>query len=114
MNASLDEKLRRVKWGEYKLGVLFDIDKVSGFNADRLTEGNEYDYFTRTSLNQGILGQTGFVKEANMNPAGTWSLGLLQMVFSIGKTPGMRASLSERSRPSSKFLKTRSRSLQLF
>lgn len=24
MNASLNEKLRAVKWGEYKLGTLFD------------------------------------------------------------------------------------------
>ena len=81
MNASLDEKLRHVKWGEYKLGALFDIDRAASFNADRLTEGSDYDYITRTSLNQGILGQTGFVNEENLNPAGTWSLGLLQMDF---------------------------------
>ena len=26
MNASLNEKLRAVKWGEYKLGDLFEIN----------------------------------------------------------------------------------------
>ena len=28
MNASLNEKLRAVKWGEYKLGTLFDIENT--------------------------------------------------------------------------------------
>ena len=43
--------------------------------------GTEYDYVTRTSLNQGILQTTGFVNTENINPPGTWSLGLLQMNF---------------------------------
>ena len=42
---------------------------------------------TRTSLNQGILQSTGFVNEDNINPAGTWSLGLLQMDFFYRKKP---------------------------
>ena len=46
-----------------------------------LTDGNEYDYITRTSLNQGVLQTTGFVNDENINNAGTWSLGLLQMDF---------------------------------
>ena len=57
------------------------------FNADRLVSGTEYDYVTRTSLNQGILQTTGFVNEENINPAGTWSLGLLQMDFFYRKKP---------------------------
>ena len=81
MNASLNEKLRTVKWGEYKLGTLFDIENTLSFNADKLVDGTEYDYVTRTSTNQGILQTTGFVNEDNINSSGTWSLGLLSMDF---------------------------------
>lgn len=51
------------------------------FNTDVLVEGSDYDYVTRTSFNQGVLRTTGFVNETNINSAGTWSLGLLQMDF---------------------------------
>lgn len=87
MTASLNEKLRTVKWGDYKLGDLFDIDSTSSFNTDVLVDGNEYDYVTRTSFNQGVLRSTGFVNIENINPAGTWSLGLLQMDFFYRKKP---------------------------
>ena len=50
MNASLNEKLRAVKWGEYKLGTLFDIENTLSFNAEKLVDGTEYDYVTRTSI----------------------------------------------------------------
>ena len=52
-----------------------------------LTDGDEYDYITRTSLNQGVLQTTGFVNDDNINNAGTWSLGLLQMDFFYRKKP---------------------------
>lgn len=81
MNASLNEKLRTVKWGEYKLGTLFDIENTLSFNADKLVNGTEYDYVTRTSTNQGILQTTGFVNKDNINASGIWSLGLLSMDF---------------------------------
>ena len=73
--------LQEVKWGEYRLGDLFDICNTLSFNTDVLVEGSEYDYVTRTSFNQGVLRTTGFVNESNINYAGTWSLGLLQMDF---------------------------------
>lgn len=57
------------------------------FNADKLTPGTEYDYVTRTSLNQGILQETGFVNKENINTAGNWSLGLLQMDFFYRRKP---------------------------
>lgn len=60
---------------------LFDIVPTLSFNKDRLTKGNEYDYVTRTSQNQGVLQCTGFVNKSNINKKGTWSLGLLQMDF---------------------------------
>lgn len=46
-----------------------------------LSSGNDYDYITRTSQNQGILQKTGFVNQTNINPCNVWSLGLLQMDF---------------------------------
>ncbi|WP_053092555.1 restriction endonuclease subunit S [Streptococcus anginosus] len=70
-----------VEWGEYRVGDLFDIVNTLSFNKERLTAGDEYDYVTRTSLNQGILQCTGFVNESNLNEANVWSLGLLQMDF---------------------------------
>lgn len=81
MNASLNEKLKTVRWGEYKLGDLFNIENTLSFNADKLVEGTEYDYVTRTSTNQGILQTTGFINKDNVNAPGTWSLGLLSMDF---------------------------------
>lgn len=81
IDASLNEKLKNVEWGEYKLGDLFEIENTLSFNSEKLVEGDEYDYVTRTSGNQGILRSTGFVNEKNLNNEGTWSLGLLQMDF---------------------------------
>jgi Type I restriction modification DNA specificity domain len=81
------EKDHGIEWREYELGQLFDIQSTLSFNKDRLTYGNEYDYVTRTSQNQGILQTTGFVNHENINPAGVWSLGLLQMDFFYRKKP---------------------------
>lgn len=69
------------------LGDLFVIENTLSFNTDKLVAGTEYDYVTRTSLNQGVLRTTGFVNKDNLNPAGTWSLGLLQMDFFYRKKP---------------------------
>ena len=66
---------------------MFEIENTLSFNTDKLVSGKEYDYVTRTSLNQGVLQTTGFVNEENINPAGTWSLGLLQMDFFYRKKP---------------------------
>lgn len=81
IDASLNEKLQNVEWGEYRLGDLFEIENTLSFNSEELVDGNEYDYVTRTSSNQGILRSTGFVNAKNLNNEGTWSLGLLQMDF---------------------------------
>lgn len=79
--------MQQVKWGEFRVGDLFDISNTSSFNTDVLVEGSEYDYITRTSLNQGILQTTGFVNAENINSAGNWSLGLLQMDFFYRRKP---------------------------
>ena len=87
IDAPLNKKLSEIKWGEYRLGDLFEIQNTLSFNADQLTFGTEYDYITRTSQNQGILQETGFVNKENINDAGTWSLGLLQMDFFYRRKP---------------------------
>ncbi|MGL2346650.1 restriction endonuclease subunit S [Helicobacter pylori] len=68
-------------WQRFRLGDLFEIEKTLSFNKDALTQGQDYDYITRTSQNQGVLQTTGFVNAENLNPPFTWSLGLLQMDF---------------------------------
>ena len=60
---------------------MFDIENTLSFNADKLVAGTEYDYVTRTSLNQGVLQTTGFINQDNINLSGIWSLGLLSMDF---------------------------------
>ena len=87
VDARLTEILNKVKWGEFRLGDLFEIQSTLSFNKERLTNGDEYDYVTRTSQNQGILQRTGFVNQENINPAGNWSLGLLQMDFFYRENP---------------------------
>ncbi|MFV7791578.1 restriction endonuclease subunit S, partial [Aliarcobacter lanthieri] len=42
---------------------------------------------TRTSQNQGILQETGFVNQENINASDNWSLGLLQMDFFYREKP---------------------------
>ncbi len=81
MIGPLSSQLNAIKWGEFKLGDLFEIEKTLSFNKDALTQGQDYDYITRTSQNQGVLQTTGFVNAENLNPPFTWSLGLLQMDF---------------------------------
>lgn len=81
MSSPLAQRLAQVKWGEIKLGELFSIETTQGFNKESLTEGDEFDYVTRSSLNNGILQPTGYVEDYDLNPSKCWSLGLLQMDF---------------------------------
>ena len=87
VDTPLDEKLKNVEWGEFRVGNLFEISNTLSFNKDKLTDGSEYDYVTRTSQNQGVLQKTGFVNQENLNPAGNWSVGLLQMDFFYRQNP---------------------------
>ncbi|ENY70269.1 Type II restriction modification system specificity subunit [Mycoplasmopsis bovigenitalium 51080] len=89
---SSDEKksidnFNNIKWVEYRIGDLFEISTTASFNIDKLVSGDEYDYVTRTSFNQGVLRKTGYVNKNNINKQGTWSLGLLQMDFFYRKNP---------------------------
>lgn len=68
-------------WDEFEIGELFNIEKTKGINKNALTPGNDYDYVTRTSENEGVLQKTGFIEGKTYNSSHTWSLGLLQMDF---------------------------------
>ena len=83
----MTQQLQQVEWAEFELQDLFEIQNTLSFNKDLLVEGDEYDYVTRTSQNQGILQTTGFVNKENINSAGNWSLGLLQMDFFYREKP---------------------------
>lgn len=67
--------------GGIKLHNLFSIHNVKGINKETLKNGDEFDYITRTSKNQGILQTTGKIDNLEPNKPNTWSLGLLQMTF---------------------------------
>ena len=75
------------EWKELLVEKVLDIKNTLSFNKDVLTNGNDFDYVTRTSQNQGILKTTGFVNNENINKAGNWSLGLLQMDFFYRNKP---------------------------
>lgn len=79
--------MQQVEWAEFELQELFEIQNTLSFNKDVLVNGSEYDYVTRTSQNQGILQTSGFVNKENINSAGNWSLGLLQMDFFYREKP---------------------------
>ena len=73
-----------VQYKKFKVDSLFDIQKVRGINKSGLTQpsnGECYDYITRTSKNNGIESHTGLVESRELNEASTFSLGLLQMTF---------------------------------
>lgn len=60
---------------------LFFIDKAPSLNKKALNQDNpvEYPYVTRTRENNGIDSYTGFIDKEHLNPANTFSLGLMQM-----------------------------------
>jgi hypothetical protein len=80
-------KKGKVKFKEFKIEDLFNIHNTKSFNKNKLVVGNEYDYVTRTSQNQGVFDKTGFVNRQNINTSGNWSLGLMQMDFFYRKNP---------------------------
>ncbi|MBC1525274.1 restriction endonuclease [Listeria booriae] len=77
MDASLNEKLSQVKWGEFRLGDLFDvISYKKRFDANKvdIKKNGKYPYVVRTSSNNG---QRGFIveDESFLNEGNTISFG---------------------------------------
>ena len=59
MNASLNEKLRTVKWGEYKLGDLFKPQKITKMlSKEVLSDEFCFPVYSSESTNNGIIGYT--------------------------------------------------------
>lgn len=74
--APLDEKLQSVKWGEFRLGDLFEVNTYKKrFDANKvIIADNGNPYVVRTSLNNGIR---GFINEDEqyLNEGNTISFG---------------------------------------
>lgn len=88
-NVNLDIKsiIRKpYKIEKIKAGRIFSIKNATpscdkGDLEPVLSDEESFDYITRTSENQGICDVTGRIPEAGLQPAGTFSLGLMQMIF---------------------------------
>ena len=71
IDASLNEKLNNVEWGEYKLESLFEIYTVKSIdkgNVDikiKKEEGYQYEFIGRTAVNNGVQ---GYVKKMTFEP----------------------------------------------
>lgn len=77
MTASLNEKLRTVKWGEYRLGDIFEVFSYKKrFDANKICvyETGRYPYIVRTGTNNG---QKGYINEDTkyLNDGNTISFG---------------------------------------
>lgn len=77
MTASLNEKLRTVKWGERKLGDLFEVVSYKKrFDANKVCvyETGRYPYIVRMGTNNG---QKGYINEDTkyLNDGNTISFG---------------------------------------
>ncbi len=79
MNASLDEKLRRVEWGEYRMGDLFNISISKSVDKGNLemspvrTLTKPYSFVGRTALENGIQGYVNHLGY-DPNPKNTFSV----------------------------------------
>ena len=67
----------------FLVSKIFSISKIPSFDKGDLTPVIEksYDYITRSAINRGICEVTGYIADEGLNEAGTFSLGLLQMIF---------------------------------
>lgn len=77
MNASLNERLRTVKWGEFKLGDLFDVlSSKKRFDANKvsLVRNGGHPYIVRQSTDNGKKGNID-ENTSFLNPGNTISFG---------------------------------------
>ena len=59
INASLNEKLRTVKWGKYKTSELFQPQKITNMlSKEDLSEKFNFPAYSSESTNNGIIGYT--------------------------------------------------------
>lgn len=59
MTASLNEKLRTVKWGKYKTSELFKPQKITNMlSKEDLSDKSSFPAYSSESTNNGIIGYT--------------------------------------------------------
>lgn len=79
------EQIKQKEKTLFSVSDVFEIDKVASYNKEHLTSPIDspkiYDYITRTTTDRGICEKTGFIDSDGLSEAGTFSLGLLSMVF---------------------------------
>ena len=59
MSASLNERLRTVKWGEYELGSLFEINPTKYYrlsNEEIMLNGGATPLVSNQSIDNGVMG----------------------------------------------------------
>ena len=83
IGSPLENKLQAVKWGEYRLGDLFEIFTNPQLDSENFnfSENGEYPYFTRTVFNNGFLGNVDYYDEAHKIKGNCLSVGLMAMQF---------------------------------
>ena len=87
INLDIKSKIRKpFRFQKIKADKIFTIKNATPSydkgDLEAVLDGEEeYDYITRTSENQGICDTTGFISESGKQPAGTFSLGLMQKIF---------------------------------
>lgn len=69
------------KFGKFRVGDLFEINKTISHDIIDLKNGKKYDYVTRSVLNRGVPKTTGFIDEESLNPKNTFSLELMNCTF---------------------------------
>ncbi|MBR9701713.1 N-6 DNA methylase [Candidatus Pacearchaeota archaeon] len=82
-DASFNKKLKNVKWKGYELGELFDVKGNPQLNKDSFifSDKGEYPYFTRTILNNGILGYVDYLDEEHKIKGNCLAVGMMGMKF---------------------------------
>ncbi len=75
--------MQKVKWGEFKLGGLFEIKGNPQLNKDSFSfnENGEFPYFTRTESNNGILGYVDYLDEEHKISGKCLAVGMIAMKF---------------------------------
>lgn len=83
IDASLNEMLQNVEWGEFRLGDLFDVQSNPQLNKESFifNESGEYPYFTRTVFNNGILGYVDYLDEEHKIKGNCLAVGMIGMQF---------------------------------
>ncbi len=72
----------------FPIDKIFRIEKTKSYNkGDINASNNTYDYITRSVENRCITDTTGFIDDAGLNSAGTFSLELMNMTFVYRERP---------------------------